>query len=47
MRARRRNQTRVFLIKDDFPPAVASNALSSSLLMLWAGASLESLHHER
>ncbi len=30
MRAQRRNETRVFLIKDDFPPAGASNALSFS-----------------
>lgn len=37
MRAQRRNQTRTFLIKDDFPPAVASNALHRSPIMLWSG----------
>lgn len=51
MRAQRRNQTRTFLIKDDFPPAVASNALHRSPIMLWSGGggetSVESRHHER
>lgn len=42
-------QTRVSLIRDDFPPAVTSNAHFSSPLpvMLWSGVSLENLHHER
>lgn len=35
MRGQCRNQTRVFLIKDGFPPAAASNALSYSPIILW------------
>lgn len=35
MRAQCRNQTRVFLIKDGFPPAAASNALPYSPIILW------------
>lgn len=34
MRAQCRNQTRVLLIKDGFPPAEASNALSHAPIIL-------------
>lgn len=43
--AQQTNYTRVFLIRDDFPPALASNVFSSFPIMLWSGASLECLHH--